>query len=64
MANLSNEMLLRWMIKDPSWCLLYHREQVKQLLPAMAKSHVLVVNIERRLMKQVADLVPEESSND
>lgn len=56
MADISNEILLRWMIKDPSWCLLYHREQVKQLLPALAKSHILVINIEKRLMDEVEKL--------
>ena len=49
MADLSEGQLLQWLVKDPSWCLLYHRNQVLAMLPAIAKSHLLVLGVEQRL---------------
>ena len=64
MANVSDEILLQWMIKDPSWCLFYHREQVKRLLPAIAKSHIIMTSIENRLNKTQENLNIEKRDSD
>lgn len=56
MAHLSDEILLHWLIKDPSWCLFYHRDQVRRMLPALAKSHVLITGIEKESENKQANL--------
>lgn len=56
MADIDDDILLRAMIKDPGWCLFYHRNQIKRMLPDMAKSHFTVINIEKRLMRGVENL--------
>lgn len=56
MADIPNDQLLRAMIRDPGWCLFSHRDQVKRMLPAMAESHVLILNIQKRLREQAENL--------
>ena len=56
MAKLEERILLHSLIENPDWCLFYHREQVKLLLPALAKSHILVTGIEQQLRKDLAEL--------
>jgi hypothetical protein len=56
MADIEDNLLLKAMIRDPGWCLFFHRNQVKRLLPAMAKNHILVINLEKRLKDDVEKL--------
>ncbi len=43
--NLTDEELLEKLITDPAWCLFYHRERVKRLLPFLARSYMLIEGI-------------------
>jgi hypothetical protein len=56
MAKLEERILLHSLINNPDWCLFYHREEVKLLLPALAKSHILVTEIEKQLVKDLEAL--------
>jgi hypothetical protein len=56
MADIEDEIFLRWLIKDPSWCLFYHRDRVRQLLPVLAESHILVTGIKEELTKQLQEI--------
>lgn len=51
--NITDDELLKLMISDPSWCMFYQREKVKQLLPTLAKAHILVTTIEEQIKEKV-----------
>lgn len=51
--NISDERLLELLITDPTWCLFYHRERVKQLLPTLVKSHMLVEGVRAEINEQL-----------
>lgn len=53
--NITEEKLLEMLVSDPSWCLFYHRERVRQLLPAMAQSYVLVGGLQKELTKNMQE---------
>jgi hypothetical protein len=48
--NISDEKLLELMITDPSYCLFYHREKVRQLLPSLARAYKLVSEVQKELI--------------
>ena len=53
--NVSDEDLLKLCISDPSYCLFYHRDRVKQLLPSLAEAYLLVGNIQKELTKSLKE---------
>lgn len=55
MAHIDENRLLEKLIEDPNWCLFYHRDQVRQLLPSMTKAFVLVNTIEAGLIKKLRE---------
>lgn len=57
--NISDKKLLEYCITDPSYALFYHRGRLTELLPEIAKSHLLVTSISELVNKQV-----EESKDD
>jgi hypothetical protein len=53
--NISDEKLLTLCVSDPSYCLFYHRPRLKELLPALAKSHMLVTQIEKMVEESLEE---------
>lgn len=45
------------LIKDPAYCMFYHRGRVQELLPTLAKSHLLVTKIEDVVTKELEAMV-------
>lgn len=62
--NVSDERLLELLVSDPSYCLFYHRERVRMILPTLAKSHMLVEGIRKEINKslKLAEGVPDGHS--
>ena len=48
--NISDEKLLELMVTDPSYCLFYHREKVRQLLPSLSRAYTLVNELQKELI--------------
>lgn len=61
MAHISKEELLQLLITDPNWCIHYHRDKVKQLLPALTKAYVLTTTIEKGLLKELREKSKEDN---
>lgn len=61
--NLSDEELLLRCVTDTDWVLFYHRSRIKQILPALAKSHMLVTQIEKQVSESI-EAKYEEIRND
>lgn len=54
--NISDEELAEKLVTDPSfpsYSLVYHRAQVKQMLPSMAKAYLLVYELQKELTKRL-----------
>ena len=63
--NISEEELLRQLIIDPSYCLFYHREKVKRMLPSLAKAYILVSEIQKELSERKYGIIyPEEKEGE
>ena len=58
--NIPDKRLLELCITDPSYCLFYHRARLKDLLPEIAKSHLLVTTISEMVDKGVEESKKEE----
>lgn len=48
--NITEEELVERLITDPAYCLFYHREKVKRLLPSLARAYKLVSEIQKELI--------------
>lgn len=53
--NIPDKKLLEYCITDPAYCLFYHRSRLKELLPEIAKSHLLVLAISELVDKSVEE---------
>lgn len=51
--NISNERLMVLLIKDPAYCMFYHRARVQELLPVLARSHLLVTKLEDEITERL-----------
>lgn len=51
--NISDEELAKLVIKEPSYCLFYHREHLRQLLPSMAQAYLLIGELQKELTKKL-----------
>jgi hypothetical protein len=59
--NISDERLLELMITDPSYCLFYHREKVRRLLPSLARAYILVSELQKELITKHYDELAQEA---
>jgi hypothetical protein len=51
--NISDDELAELVIKEPSYCLFYHREHLRQLLPSMAEAYLLVGKLQKELTEKL-----------
>lgn len=54
--NISDKELVKLLITDPaypSFCLVYHRAQLRQLLPAMASAYLLVYELQQEILERL-----------
>lgn len=51
--NVSDERLLELLIKEPSYCLFYHRDRVTKILPSLAKAYILISDLQKELEEKL-----------
>ena len=57
--SISDEKLLRLLITDTDYCLFYYRARVRDLLPTLVRSHLLVIGVEEEITERLGLLIPD-----
>jgi len=53
--NMTDEEFVEHLIRNPDYCMFYHRARIRQLLPSLAKAYRLVDGIQKELEKKNED---------